>query len=192
MVNARDWMQWADDVCWMLMRFFGCFLEKKKKSSRMLPLCLQGREEGNEGERRTFPRYSSMLNPALTSWLECACTKSTHLLGHTHHCLFLSHNSSSLHLWELFCTKTPVYVARLTTMTFWYIHMYTDLLCSHSVPVFFFFFFKRLSRVMRWKFSLRLNGEAFRVRNILSNFWCKIAANRTLQRMNKRSHKWRW
>lgn len=52
MVNARDWMQWADDVCWMLMRFFGCFLEKKKKAAECFLCAFKAeRKEMRERER---------------------------------------------------------------------------------------------------------------------------------------------
>lgn len=93
MVRARDWMQWAGDACWMLMRFF---LEKRKAVESFL--CASKTERT---ERRGW--HSSMSNPALTSWLACTgvclCTAT---YPHTQAGNAFSHSRVTLMFWGFF------------------------------------------------------------------------------------------
>lgn len=80
----------------MLIRFFGCFLGKKKKEGEAGEgfLCAfkterkERREREREGRvrKQTFPHYLSKSNPAFTSWLDCVCVPnhiSTLIRGNT-------------------------------------------------------------------------------------------------------------
>lgn len=103
MVITRDWMQWAGDSCWMLMRFFGCFLEKrgeKRRSGRKLLLCLQDREEGRrKGEReRGRERERTAL---LTSFISVkSCPR---LLVRPYVCVCVcNHLSTHTYRWKYF------------------------------------------------------------------------------------------
>lgn len=193
--------------CWW--GSLGAFLKKKTKkrrSSRKLPLCLQDREEGKErkwvgegGDRKqTFPHYSSKSNPAFTSWLDsvhvCPITyqhtngRNTSAQSYVTCCPFFLITSfivitslrtvgckrSSQHSQTLRCIVPCLPVVCIYTQTC-FVPTASQFLC--------------LSRLMRWKISLRLTREAFRVSSMQSSFWCKIAANRALHRMNKGSYK---
>lgn len=141
MVRSCDWMQRAGDAWWMLMRLFGCFLERwgKRRSSIKLPLCLQDREEG-WGEQ-IFPHYLSKSNPIPARQHKCV---QQHSLVETccpgwissflNHIIFFVVTLSRANTQSSTCPESSPHCTKPSRTLCMYVH--TNLLCSQSVPVF--------------------------------------------------------
>lgn len=93
MVRARDWMQWAGDACWMLMRFF---LEKRKAVESFL--CASKTEDGKERVAFINVKPCSHLLVSLY-WCVCLCTAT---YRHTQAGNAFSHSRVTLMFWGFF------------------------------------------------------------------------------------------